>query len=383
MTRHWSINGRFLSQPLTGVQRYAVEIVRALDAELTRGHPLARDLAVELIVPPGSRDLDLETIATVTRGAFGGHAWEQLVLPSAVKGGLVSLGNAGPVAVRRHIVCMHDVNTRVFPASYSATYRALQAILLPILGRTARKIATVSHYSADQLVRHGICDRGKLVIAANGHEHVRRWRAEHSASTRAVAGPHTIVMIGTPAPHKNLALILGLAGRLAAAGMRVAIVGDRHEAVYRAVGLGADPAGVTWLGRIDDGEMAALLQDCLCLAFPSFVEGFGLPPLEAMAIGCPVVASDRASLPELCGDAALYAPPDSPDAWLACFSRLNGDAVLRRDIVERGRERAKRFSWAMSARTYIEAMSAVDATVLSGVGESELIEADLAPPRTG
>ena len=381
VTRHWTINGRFLTQPVTGVQRYAVEIVRALDRALADGHPLARDLAVQLVVPPGARPLALDAIRVVRRGAVGGHAWEQLVLPVAVRGGLISLGNAGPVALRRHIVCMHDVNTRAFPASYSVPYRALQATLLPVLGRTACRVSTVSDYSAAQLVRHGICAPGKVVVAPNGHEHVRNWMPRHSAATRAAAGPGTIVMIGTPAPHKNIGLILGLADRLTAAGLRVAVVGERHEAVYRAAGLGARPEGVAWLGRVSDGEMAALLEDCLCLAFPSFVEGFGLPPLEAMAFGCPVVASDRASLPEICGDAALYAAPDRPDAWLDGFSRLAADADLRRVLADRGRARARRFSWATSARIYLEAMRAVDARLLSGaVRGAAPSRADVASP---
>jgi glycosyltransferase involved in cell wall biosynthesis len=106
--------------------------------------------------------------------------------------------------------------------------------------------------------------------------------------------------------------------------------------------------------------LAALLQNCLCLAFPSLVEGFGLPALEAMALGCPVVVSDRASLPEICGDAALYASPEDADAWFSRFMELATKPALRERMIARGRAAASRFSWAASAERYLQAMAVID-----------------------
>jgi len=120
--------------------------------------------------------------------------------------------------------------------------------------------------------------------------------------------------IGSAAPHKNVGLVLDMADRLAEAGLRIAIVGMSDSRVFKSGPTSAKARNVHWLGRISDGELVALLGDSLCLAFPSLTEGFGLPALEAMAVGCPVVVSDRASLPEVCGNAALFAPPDDPEA---------------------------------------------------------------------
>jgi glycosyltransferase involved in cell wall biosynthesis len=111
---------------------------------------------------------------------------------------------------------------------------------------------------------------------------------------------------------------------------------------------------------LPDEELAALLRDSLCLAFPSLAEGFGIPPLEAMALGCPVVASDRASLPEVCGDAALYASATDPEAWHSSFIRLHCDAKLRADLISRGEARARRFSWRASAELYLQTMMQLD-----------------------
>lgn len=361
MAHQWAINGRFLAQPVSGVQRYAREIVRAIDAVLAEQSPIGRGFDVELLVPPGVKEtMPLDAIRVRQIGRFVGQAWEQVFLPANVTGGLVNLCNSGPLAVRKQIVCIHDVNTRAYPQSYSLAFRALYRILLPAVGRTATAVSTVSHYSAGEIVRWGICPSAKIFVAPNGHEHATRWMPKHSAKTRRASTRDTVVIIGSAVPHKNAGLVIGLADRLAGVGLRVAVVGMSDPRVFKDAVPRQDATNVTWLGRLSDEELAALLRDCLCLAFPSFVEGFGLPPLEAMSIGCPVVVSDRASLPEICGDAALYASPDDADAWFERFVRLHRMPQLRTELIARGRARVARFRWRASAECYLQAMAEAD-----------------------
>jgi glycosyltransferase involved in cell wall biosynthesis len=369
MIRAWTINGRFLTQPVTGVQRYAREIVGALDALAAEAHPLTRGLDLELVAPPGVKELPaLGAIRARTAGRWRGHVWEQLELPRAARGGMLSLCNTGPIAARRHIVCMHDANTRTCPESYSAQFRAVYRGLMPALGQTAVSVITVSRFSAGELERWRIARTDKIAVIPNGHEHVLRWVPKRSSRT-AAGGPETVLVLGSPAPHKNVGMLAGQASRLASAGLRLAVAGLADGRVFQGAGQPhREMSGIAWLGRASDGELAGLLEDCLCLAFPSFNEGFGLPPLEAMARGCPVVASDRASLPEICGNAALYASPDNPDAWLAAFTRLRGDAGLRAELKERGRQRAQRFSWRASALLYLEALARADGVELDTGG---------------
>jgi glycosyltransferase involved in cell wall biosynthesis len=361
MARHWSINGRFLTQPLSGVQRYAQEIVRGLDELIGENHPLADGLELEVITPPGAvRPLELAHISLRTAGRRGGHAWEQLSLPKAPRGGLVSLANAGPVAARKHIVCIHDVNTRLAPASYSPQFRALYRVLVPALGRSAARVATVSHFSADQIAGFGIARKTKMAVIPNGHEHALAWQPRHTLTTERAGGPNTILLLGSPAPHKNMQMLLGVADRLAAMGLQLAIAGKVDARVFAETAPQTDAPNVTWLGGVTDDELAAMMADCLCLAFPSLTEGFGLPALEAMARGCPVVSTDRASLPEVCGEAVLYASPTDPDAWLAHFQRLKQDPALRAVLIERGRAQAQRFRWKKSAEIYLRLMARLD-----------------------
>lgn len=356
MRQHWAINGRFLAQPMTGVQRYAREIVCAMDRLLAHHPGFARHLDLELLMPPGAvDDLALSAIRSRTVGKFGGHPWEQAVLPAHVSGGLLSLCNTGPVLARKQIVCIHDANTRNFPQSYSPAFRTLYRMLLPALGRNAECISTVSYYSAGELCRHRICPAGKIFVAPNGHEHACEWVPEHSLKTEMAAGPDTIVLLGSAAPHKNARLIVGMANRLHSAGFRIAVAGISDHRVFQLPALD-QTANVFWLGRLSDGELAALLRDSMCLAFPSFAEGFGLPPLEAMALGCPVVVSDRASLPEICGDAALYAPPEDAGAWFDRFMELRALPTVRLDMIARGQARVSRYRWEASAKLYLSAM---------------------------
>lgn len=370
MTRHWTINGRFLTQPFSGVQRYAHEITRELDTLVQAGHALARGLTLEIAAPPGAVAPELRAVRVRTAGNGGGHPWEQFVLPRHVPGGLLSLCNTGPLAVQRQIVCIHDANTRLAPGSYSWPFRTLYRILHPLLGRRARRIATVSRTSRDALVRFGIAREEKIVICPNGHEHALRWQPALSPAVAPLADGRTVLVIGSPAPHKNVAVLLKIAGSLAAGGLRLAVAGVRDARVFQ--GLEGENCGawknVHWLGRLSDGELAALLQGSLCLAFPSLAEGFGIPAVEAMAWGCPVVASDRTSLPETCGSAALYADPFDPAAWRAQILLLARDAEARAFLAAKGREQAARFSWRTSAEAYLAEMARIDGMATSGAG---------------
>jgi glycosyltransferase involved in cell wall biosynthesis len=367
MRRRWTINGRFLTQRITGVQRYAHEIVGALDDLLTSGDPLTSHLDLELLAPPSCIfKPDLKSIKTKIAGFGGGHLWEQVFLPLHARGGIVSLCNTSTLVRRRQIVCIHDVNTITVPQSYTVAFRTFYGLALPAVGRLASVVATVSEYSASQIATLGIAPAPKVTVIPDGYEHVGRWNPNHSSSTRLAAGPDSIIVMGSFAPHKNISLLLSSIDKLTSHGFRLVIVGGFDHKVFQN-GAIQDLQGVTRLTGVSDDELAALLKDSLCLAFPSIAEGFGLPPLEAMALGCPVVVTDRTSLPEICGNAALYAPAEDAGAWLKCFLDLRNDQSLRNRQIARGLDRAKRYQWRTSARLYLRAMAIID-----GVADAKL-----------
>lgn len=352
----WSINGRYLTQPQTGVQRYAGEITRAIDAALARDEAAARATRWEILLPADCETQTRFDAIDVRRARIGsGHLWEQTILPAMAKGGLVNFANLGPLTHGRQIVCMHDANVFLEPKSYSRAFRLSYKALLPALARRSRAVTTVSAFSATMLRDFGVSGACLPHVIANGHEHALRWNADASpfAAPDRFARPY-VFALGSRARHKQIDLLLKLAPALDALGLDLVLSGGRAS-IFAATGDGEREAApnVHAVGFVGDDDLAALFRGALCFAFPSRTEGFGLPLLEAMVHGAPIVSSDCASMPEVCGDAALYAPVDAPEVWLAQIRRLADDAALREHLRQRGRARYPRFSWSSGAERYL------------------------------
>ena len=359
--RHWAINGDYVTLRPTGVVRYAREVTLQLDALMAERHPLTRGLHLELIVPRQS-DTGLTHIPTRLVREFKyprlPQFWVQAQLPFYVKGGLLSFCNLAPVTVSRQIVCIHDLHTRLMPESYGLLFRWAHRIILPLLGRRAALITTVSGLSRQHLVDFGVAAREKIVITYNGADHAGRWVAGRSRLLGASARPY-VVCLGRDLKYKNTELMFRLSPFLDEMGLDLLIAGDVDLSVY--CRDGAHPTdNVRLLGRIDDDEFARVLSRALCFLFPSRIEGFGLPAIEAMVHGCPVVASRSPCLPEICGDAALFADPDSIDDWLDAIAKLRDDKELRTRLVDKGHVRAASFSWRKIAELYLQLMAEVD-----------------------
>ncbi len=347
--RRFTINGRFLTQPLTGVQRYAREIVSAMDGLLE-----GESGRVRLAAPPGvSSPLNLKAIAVDRQGGIGGHLWEQTVLPASTRDPSLHLCNTAPAISQGHVVCLHDANVFIEPESYSRAFRTYYRFLQPWIAKRAMKVVTVSRDAALQLARHLDIKARDIAVLPNGHEHALLWDPSRSRlSERWTPRRPFILLLASQARHKNVARVVGLAEAVDAMGLDLVVVG-RQAPIFAEAATGA-ASNLVRLGAVEDDDLANLLSQALCLAFPSLTEGFGLPLVEAMAWGCPVVSSDRASLPEVCGDAALMANPQDDRLWLQHFGALAGSLDLADDLKGRGREQMKNFSWTASARGYLE-----------------------------
>ncbi|MEP9379953.1 glycosyltransferase family 1 protein [Aquabacter sp. CN5-332] len=357
--RRWAINGDFVTLRSTGVARYAREVTRALDALVAAQHPLVRGVELTLICPkPPAEAFDhlaLKVVPEFQRPRLP-QAWVQLQLPRHVRGGLVSFCNLAPVAVRHQIVCIHDLQTRLAPESYGRLFRLAHRLILPALGRRAAGITTVSNMSRDQLIRFGVAPAEKIRVTYNGSDHALRWRAERTVFDFAPKRPF-VLCLGRTEAHKNLDLLLRLAAPLDALGVDLAMAGDVGPEILQRI----DGAGnIRLLGRIEDDVFAAALSQALCFLLPSRMEGFGLPAVEAMARGCPVIASSAPCLPEVCAHAALYADPDDTGAWIAAVARLMSSPGLRRDLIAAGHTRARAFTWRGIALIYLSLMAELD-----------------------
>jgi Glycosyltransferase len=353
-TARWSINGRFLTQPQTGVQRYAGEITKAIDEWLVADEAFSRRMAWEIVVPADCRIVPSYEAIQVRQSRRGkGYAWEQLVLPAMAPDGIASFANLGPLTRRRQILCLHDANVLLEPSSYSTSFRLAYRVLLPLLARRVRAVSTVSNFSADMLDEFGVTARRTRHVVHNGHEHALRWSAARSkfAAPGSFKRPF-VFALGSRAKHKQIDLLMGLAPALDAMGIDIVISGGTSS-IFAETAVAVAP-NVIAAGFVSDDDLAALFGQALCFAFPSRTEGFGIPLLEAMVHGAPIVTSDCASMPEVCADAALYAPPDDPARWLEQIGRLAKDPSLRETLKQRGAARFPRFSWRTSARSYLD-----------------------------
>jgi glycosyltransferase involved in cell wall biosynthesis len=349
------INGRFLTQGVTGVQRVALGLCGAIDDILTDTDPQDRP-AVEIYVPrPVKLSMPWRTIRIRHVPGGRGYWWEQVTLPRAAAGRLiVNFCSLAPV-IAPGLVCIHDANIFTVPDNFSWQFRWAYRILLPLIGRRAKRIVTVSHYSANQLVAHGVTAAEHITMIPAAVDHIRHSDPRRSRLETSKLPNTFIFAIGTMSDNKNLKILLSIASQLQKDGIGLVIAGDINEKVFASGDtlLSKDLTNTVVLGRIDDDDLPLLYRRALCLAFPSIEEGFGLPPLEAMNCGCPVIASNRASLPEVCGDAALLCSPFDPDQWLAAIRRLAADSSLRASMIERGRAQAARYSFAVSAKAWL------------------------------
>jgi glycosyltransferase involved in cell wall biosynthesis len=361
--RRWTINGDFTTLRPTGVARYAREVTMALDALISEGHLLGRDLEIDLVVPrPISEPLRLDAISVRAVPEFNRpripQFWVQAQLPWHVPGGLLSFCNLAPVALKRQIACIHDMHTRLMPSSYGRGFRWAHRLILPALGRRAARITTVSELSRTHLVKFGIAPQENIVVTYNGSDHAKRWNA--AASTLALdRGRPYVLCLGRDQEYKNMGLLAKLAPLLDGLGLDLWMPGDVDEAALLRY-VPEMPSNIVLLGRIGDDDFKEALEGALCFLFPSRIEGFGLPAVEAMASGCPVVASTSPCLPEICGDSALFADPDNLHAWAESVRLLMLDPGLRERLVVKGRARANSYSWRLIAEKYLELMMQVD-----------------------
>ena len=354
-------NGKFLSAAPTGVHRVADEIIHAVDELLVEHDALAERFEFELLTPSDAvRSPVLRRIRVRSCGRFTRRAWEQYDLPRHAAGRLVvSLCNLGPVVLRNAITMIHDAQVHSTPSSYAPAFRLWYKLVQPAIGHRHRALMTVSEFSRGELARFAVTAPGKVRVVMNGADHMRRIVPSASARARhrLLDRPYVMALASLQA-HKNVGVLLKAFSLPRAAGLDLVLYGATTRDDFERAGL-VVPDAVRFVGRIDDEDMSALLRGAHCLAFPSLTEGFGLPPIEAMWVGCPVVAAPRGALPEVCADAALYAGPDDPDAWWGAFDALRTDPALRDRLVADGLARSRLFTWRRAGRATLEVLAEV------------------------
>lgn len=336
------INARFLTQNLTGVQRYAEQISLALKQ--------LRDDVV-FVTPHDVRSHQTaDVLQARCIGRNRGHLWEQIDLPLYLRRQgnplLVSLGSSGPLFYDNQIATHHDITYVRFPHTYSWMFRTAYRIMTPILLSRVKTLLTPSEFSKGEISSFYKMPRERILTLPNAVT------AHFLPATVHVGRPY-LLAVSSPSAHKNftrmIQAFLSLRGQ---PDLQLHIVGSTH-------GLFADPdlqrlatrdPRIRFLGRLDDAELLTQYQGATAFVFPSLYEGFGIPPLEAQACGCPVLAANAASIPEVLRDSALYFDPLDTVQMAAAMQRILDDPALRQSLRRQGLANVMRFSWQRSAQ---------------------------------
>lgn len=358
------INGKFGAQHTTGVQRFAHHIVQALDQQA----PSADGLRFLLLRPPEGRSPALQHIEVRTVGPRGLplHLWEQTVLPLAARDGLLlNLAGSAPLWATRQCVTLHDAAVFDQPHAYTRVFAAWYRTMFRRHAAHAARILTVSRFSQARLSACLQLASDRIGIVHNGGGHLVAVAAdERILDLHGLRGRRYLLAVGSANPTKNMVRLERAFAQLSSApDARLVIVGGANAQVFARSAThpaSTDARRLVRTGPLDDAPLKALYLHAQGLVFPSVYEGFGLPPLEAMSCACPVAAAHAASIPEVCGDAALYFDPRSVDDIASALHRLLSDSHLRQQLAAAGPVQAARFTWQKSAlqmRAEIQALA--------------------------
>ncbi|MFO7609158.1 MAG: glycosyltransferase family 1 protein [Candidatus Krumholzibacteriia bacterium] len=351
------INGRFLGQSVTGVQRFGHETLRAAVE-----HGILSSAQDRIFVPEGTLDGAAEYggLPVHAIGAHQGHRWEQFDLARACGDEvLLNFCNTGPVWRRKQLVVLHDAAVAANPRNYTFAFRAWYQVMIRAYGRRAAKIGTVSKNSAGEISRYFGIPAGKIEVIPESGEHILRHAPDYSLHEEfGLEQDGYFLAVSSLAPNKNFLRVLEAVARLPDLPFKFVIVGKRNDRIFKAVS-DLDVKGAIEAGFVTDAQIRALYERAACFVFPSIYEGFGLPPLEAMNCGSPVLASRSSSMPEVCGDAAAYCDPLDVDDIAKQLGAILQSTARREEMRASGRAHAAKWTWEKAARRLQEITDAI------------------------
>lgn len=348
------VNARFLTRRVTGVERVAREIMSALvrdqlDAQ-GRWHGPSGVFRFRLLAPrtPTPLENPWPALPLTQAGLFNGHAWEQVDVPRLTRRNhLLNLCNTGPLFKRRQWIFLHDAQTFAIPENFTWGLRYWYRTLFKVTGRLSLGVLTNSHFSASELTRHAGIQTGRLHVAHLGVDHIDRvapaLSAEQAGLLATLAEKPFVLAVSSDNPNKNFVSVVRALELLGDAAPPCVIVGPRNDRVFAQSRL--DTSRVHHLGYVSDAALVALYQHAGVLVYPSFYEGFGLPPLEAMWHGCPVIAARASALPEICADAADYCDAHDARTLAQAIRHVLENPERRQTLQKMGPTHARQFQW--------------------------------------
>ena len=333
------INGRFLTQRMTGVHRFAYEMTCAL-------HRMGQALTV---VSPENILNEYECPFNVVRTkGKGSHWWEQVVLPLYLRKHfpgalLITWTGLSPICYHPSFYTIHDVSYMENPRWFSRWYYIFYRWLTPIAAARSKKVLTVSRFSKGELQKYLHLPEEKITVVYNA---VNTMSDGKELQTEE---PY-LLSVCSMDPRKNLRRLVEAFAGMEDIGCKLYLAGGSHAAFRKSGIIPANESDrIRVLGYVSDTEISNLYRNATAFVSPSVYEGFGIPNLEAMRQGCPTVVSDIPAYREVCGDASLYFNPDDVASIQASIRRLANDKTLQEQLRAKGYERCRLFTWEKSA----------------------------------
>lgn len=338
------INGRFLTQNITGVQRFAIEISKRLKV---------RNEVV--IVCPRNIILTAEAQLLEARvvGSHVGHLWEQVDLPLWLyKNGsplLLNFCNMAPIFYKNKISTLHDITYRRFPYTYSWKFRIVYNIVIPFILKSSKHIFTVSKFSLNEISSLYKIKKSKFSIVYNAVD--RHFTHVENEGLRA---KNYILAVSSIKENKNFIVALEAFLRVKEKfhDLNIFIIGDMKNGSFGKINISKymSSSSIKFLGRVSDEDLIKYYSNAIAFVFPSLYEGFGIPVLEAQSCGCPVISSNSSSLPEVLGDSAVMCAKESIESFAKGIKKVYLSSVIRDRLITKGYINVSRFSWDASVK---------------------------------
>ncbi len=341
----FALDLRMLVEPPDGISRYALELLRRLPP-LLPGHELlalGRPEPIRRHVPE-ARVVTAQTTSISLK--------EQLELPWLLRNERVDLFHASLFVAPllggcRYLLTLHDVNYLVLPHLYGRHRQTYFQTAVRLFARRAEAVLTVSEFSKREIVRLLGVAPERIEVVPNGVDprfHPVAPEEVAALRERLRLPSEYLLYVGSFVPHKNVPALLR-AYRLVPDAPPLVLCGRNPETIAPTIERLGLQGRVHTVPGVGDDALPALYTGATAFVFPSRYEGFGLPPMEAMACGTPTVVSDAGSLPEVTNGAALTFPVDDEQALAARLREVLGSAGRRAELARAGRARAAEFSW--------------------------------------
>jgi len=341
------INGRFLTQKITGVARFAFELCKVFQE---------MDVEYTLLIPKNQK-IEIENNFTcLSIGKYQSHLWEQVDLPKYLKSVgkplLINFSGLGPLFYDNQIITIHDLSFYVEPKWFSFSYRLFYGCLTPIVAKKSKAIITVSNFSKSEIQKFLKVPSEKITVVYNSISQNLKNNHDSIQATSDTAKKY-ILAVSSLDPRKNHQKLIE------------AFESDLFDNYYLyLVGKGASHFNINlkennnerlkFLGYVSDNELMELYSGAEVFIYPSLYEGFGVPPLEAMINKCPIIVSNIAPLREVCQDAAYYIDPNDVRSIINGLNEVINNTELRIRLSKSGFARANEFSWTTSGTKVIE-----------------------------